>query len=390
MRVSILIASAVWLLVAAPAFAQDGGEKAASVPVDWSKPETIDVLDPAIGDFLDVDLGAYRSKAQAAHEAGDYAEEARWWLLVVRSKVADSAAIYELVRCYGRLGKAELAAKYLERAGRAGFEGIGRARLDASFAGVRGSEAFGAALERVERAAAERAEQLGEVVYVPGSAYLECRLLLPKNYDPAKEYPAVIGLHGMGSRPEDFLESCAPDDERRGFEQREFYLVVPRAPYPFPVRGTIGYSWRVLGPARGDVAATSWSKSEQDVMSVLSWLKSEHKVGRVYLLGGSQGAALALTTGIRFHDQIDGVIGLGAWLDRSQVSTEALEAAKGLRVFLAHGTEDDVIPISTGMEVRDRLKAAGYDVTFHEFKGGHVVDGGALNAAEKWMRGETE
>ena len=158
MRVSILIASAVWLLVASSAFTQDGGEKAAPPPVDWSKPETIDVLDPAIGDFLDVDLWAYRSKAQAAHEAGDYAEEARWWLLVVRSNVTDSAAIYELARCCGRLGKPDLAARYLERAFKAGFDGTGRARQDASFASVRGSEAFSAALERVERAAAERAE----------------------------------------------------------------------------------------------------------------------------------------------------------------------------------------------------------------------------------------
>jgi phospholipase/carboxylesterase len=384
MRITCLIVCVVCSLVVSSAFAQDDTDKTARAPSDWSKPETIDVLDPAVGDFLDVDLWDYRNKAQAAHEAQDYADEARWWLLVVRSNVTDSAAVYELARCYGRLGKAELAAKYLERADKAGYEAIGRAPQDASFASVRGSEAFRAAMERIERASAERAEQLGEIVHVAGSAYLECRLLLPKDYDPQKEYPAVIALHGMTSRPEDVLEPCT------ALEQRDFYLVVPRAPYSLPVRGSIGYSWRVVGAESREVSDTSWSMSEQDVIGVLAWLKGEHKVGKVYLLGISQGAALALTTGIRYHDQLEGVVAFGSWLDRSEVSAEALEAAKGLRVFLAHGTEDPVIPITTGMAARDRLKAAGYDVTFHEFKGGHVLDTGALRAAEKWMRGETD
>jgi phospholipase/carboxylesterase len=380
MRNTRLIVLVVSLLGAASSPAQDGSGKAAPAPVDWSKPETIDVFDPAVGGFLDVDLWDYRDKAKAAHEAGDSAEEARWWLLVVRSNVTDFRAIYELARCYGRLGKAELAAAYLERAYKAGDEGIGRAWTDGSFATVRGTEMFRAAMERIRHAADERADTLGAVVHVAGSAYLECRLLLPKNYDPAKAYPAVIALHGFTSRPEDVLEPCT------AFEQRDFYLVVPRAPYPLSVRGSIGYSWRVVGAERRELEAASWAMSEQDAIGVLAWLKGEHKVSRAYLLGISQGAALALTTGIRFHDQLEGVIAFGSWLDRTEVSDEALDAAKGLRVFLAHGTEDDVIPISTGMAARDRLKAAGYDVTFHEFKGGHVLDGGALEAAEKWMR----
>ena len=41
------------------------------------------------------------------------------------------------------------------------------------------------------------------------------------------------------------------------------------------------------------------------------------------------------------------------------------------RLFVSHGRHDDIIPFSTGQRIADTLSAAGYDVMFRPFDGGH-------------------
>jgi predicted esterase len=43
-------------------------------------------------------------------------------------------------------------------------------------------------------------------------------------------------------------------------------------------------------------------------------------------------------------------------------------------VFVSHGTRDDVLPIDrTSRRIVPALRDDGYDVTYREFDGGHVV-----------------
>lgn len=44
------------------------------------------------------------------------------------------------------------------------------------------------------------------------------------------------------------------------------------------------------------------------------------------------------------------------------------------RVFISHGTHDDILPIDRcGRVIAQRLRASSYDVTFREFDGGHEI-----------------
>lgn len=44
------------------------------------------------------------------------------------------------------------------------------------------------------------------------------------------------------------------------------------------------------------------------------------------------------------------------------------------RVFISHGTHDDILPIDRcGRVIAQRLRAGSYDVTFREFDGGHEI-----------------
>ena len=59
------------------------------------------------------------------------------------------------------------------------------------------------------------------------------------------------------------------------------------------------------------------------------------------------------------------------------------------RVFMSHGTSDDILPIAQcGRVVEADLRKRGYDVTFREFAGRHEVPSAVANEAFKWIAAE--
>ncbi len=58
------------------------------------------------------------------------------------------------------------------------------------------------------------------------------------------------------------------------------------------------------------------------------------------------------------------------------------------RVFVSHGTADDVLPIgATSRRIVPRLKQEGYDVRYREFDGGHAVPPDIAREALDWFLG---
>jgi phospholipase/carboxylesterase len=89
---------------------------------------------------------------------------------------------------------------------------------------------------------------------------------------------------------------------------------------------------------------------------------------RIGVGGFSSGAGMALWLGLTNGDLFRSVIvlsGGGAIPD---------ERAGTPRLFVAHGTRDDVIPIGLGGEAIVReLRGEGYEITYRRFRGGHRV-----------------
>jgi phospholipase/carboxylesterase len=56
------------------------------------------------------------------------------------------------------------------------------------------------------------------------------------------------------------------------------------------------------------------------------------------------------------------------------------------RILVTHGTGDPVLPIARcSRRLVPRLRAAGYDVTYEEFDGGHAVPPGLIRRALRWL-----
>jgi len=59
----------------------------------------------------------------------------------------------------------------------------------------------------------------------------------------------------------------------------------------------------------------------------------------------------------------------------------------GYPVAIGHGTHDQVIGVEWGRQARDRLEAAGADVTYRESPMGHSVDPRFVQELSVWLGG---
>ncbi len=358
--------------------AQDS-ETQKEVDIDWTHPETIEPLLKGIGDFLDVELNTYRKKARDAYQSGKYEESAKYYLVLLRYDIHDAISIYNLACCYGLMGEEALAAKYLKRAVNAGYEDIAHIKKDPDFEKVRGKDMFDAAVDSLAQQIEKKQEGMGNVIYNDASSLLKCRVHLPENYAPGKSYPLVVGLHGYGSNPERFITLW------KRFGKHEFIFVVPQAPYPFSVGKEVGFSWGVWSP--NEVLLNKATlMSEKYIADVVDNLCMRYNVDDVYLLGFSQGCAFTYSTGIKNHHLFKGLICFGGWLDKEWLTESAIKEAKGLKVFIAHGKEDPMVKFETGVKAKEVLEDNGYDITFHDFEGGHSVPEEILKKTVKWMK----
>jgi phospholipase/carboxylesterase len=126
----------------------------------------------------------------------------------------------------------------------------------------------------------------------------------------------------------------------------------------------------IVAPA---AAGTAWTLGARDVRFVdralqLALARCRVDPRRIGVGGFSSGAGMALWVGLANGDLFRGVIvlsGGGAIPD---------EGTGKPRVFVAHGTRDNVIPIRLGGDTIVRtLRGASYDVIYRRFRGGHRV-----------------
>jgi len=334
--------------------------------VDWNNPATINPFEENIGDFLDIDINAYRLKGDLAYRSGNYEEAARYFLLLARYNYRDAVSIYNLASCCALLGKEQLAAKYLDYAVKAGFEDIEHLKRDPDFDKVRGKAYFDSAFVTVEKYIKQRWAQLGQVIYVNGSALFMGRIKLPENYDPEKTYPLLIGLHGYGSSPDEFITMW----ER--FDSPEFIYVAPQGQYPLLGDNRIGYSWSLGIPAEENRPDGGLMLAEEFITDMIGGLSQRFKIGNVYLMGFSQGARMAYLTGINHPEQFAGIFCFGGRLPIKMFTEEAIENAAGkLRVFISHGKNELGDSYNQAIVAREALKSYGYDVTFRAHDGAH-------------------
>jgi phospholipase/carboxylesterase len=187
---------------------------------------------------------------------------------------------------------------------------------------------------------------------------------------------SVILLHGLGADGYDFVP-VVREFETLGAPDARY--VFPHAP-TMPVTINDGYVMR----AWYDILGTDLVRREDadgiraSARHVQALIEREVERGvprsRIVLAGFSQGGAMTLHTGLRQAQPLAGLVAMSCYLPLADVfGGEAAAGSTKVPVFLAHGTQDPVVPLARGTASRDALKAAGYAVEWHEYPMPHSV-----------------
>ena len=191
-------------------------------------------------------------------------------------------------------------------------------------------------------------------------------LSYPKGYDDAseKEFGLLLFLHGggeSGGQLEEVKEHGPPKMMADG--------------YPFP--------FLVLAPQNPH--KKKWWNLEA-VMQLLETVVAENRVdpNRIYLTGLSRGGSAAWDLAVQYPDTfaaLEVVCGMAPtpyahWLN------------KEMPIWVFHGSDDPVIPVSESDDMVEKLKALGYEVRYDRYEGvGHNSWGRAYANDElyQWM-----
>jgi phospholipase/carboxylesterase len=188
---------------------------------------------------------------------------------------------------------------------------------------------------------------------------------------------SVIWLHGLGADGYDFIPVVK---ELQALGAPAARYVFPHAPMrPVTING--GYVMR----AWYDILGTQIDLREdregivQSQTRILALIERERARGvpsaRIVLAGFSQGGAITLQTGLRIAQPLAALVVLSSYLPLpSSAAAESTPAGRSMPVFMGHGRQDTMIPLTRAQASRDALVALGVHVQWHEYVMAHSVD----------------
>jgi len=199
---------------------------------------------------------------------------------------------------------------------------------------------------------------------------------------------AVVWLHGLGADGNDFLP-IVPELVREGWPAVRF--VFPHAPVrPVTINGGVAmrawYDIRELDLAnRADEQGVA-----ESVAQVEALIAREGGRGippsRVILAGFSQGGAVTLAAGLRRREPLAGLVGLSTYLPAAHTAQGALaEGAARQPVFMAHGSQDPVVPYLAGKQSAGLLRRLGFEVDWHVYPMQHQVCAEEIRDLGNWF-----
>lgn len=177
-----------------------------------------------------------------------------------------------------------------------------------------------------------------------------------------EKHPAIFLMHGMGSNEND-LPSIVQE------LKNDYYIFSLRGPIAQPP----GYAFFTIER----IGLPHQEPFERILMEIQQFIETAKRhfdidENRIYLLGFSQGAILSQTLASIMGNKLAGIVSLSGYLPEI-VETMEHNSMNGLRVFIAHGQQDNIIPFSWSEKSRQYFEENGAEVVYYTYTGGHYI-----------------
>jgi phospholipase/carboxylesterase len=186
----------------------------------------------------------------------------------------------------------------------------------------------------------------------------------------------IIWMHGLGADGWDFVPIVR---ELPLPETLALRFVFPHAPER-PVTINNGFLMRAwYDISMNDIARLPDEEGIRESQAGIERLIARERdrgieSARIVLAGFSQGGAMALQTGLRHADRLGGIVALSAYLPlEDSLDAEASAANRATPIFMGHGTQDAIVPLSLAEASAAALKRRGYEVEWETWPMPHAV-----------------
>ena len=204
----------------------------------------------------------------------------------------------------------------------------------------------------------------------------------------AEPEATIIWMHGLGADGWDFVPVVRELPLPEGVPLR---FIFPHASER-PVTINNGYVMRAwYDIAMNDIARLPDERGIRESQLAVERLIARERdrgmdASRIVLAGFSQAGAIALQPALRHANRLAGVIALSTYLTLEEsLDAEGSSANKSTPIFMAHGTEDQVVPLRLAEVSRDALQRRGYEVEWRTWPMPHAVCAEEIEAVARFI-----
>lgn len=154
---------------------------------------------------------------------------------------------------------------------------------------------------------------------------------------------------------------------------KDALLLAPRAPYPSLHAELDGYSW-VTQRSREFSPLPAFQPALESFGGLVAAAAARYASAdftRAGFVGFSQGAAFSFGWALSQPQGVTRLAALAGFLPGGAESQ--LASLAGLPIFMAHGTQDETVPVSLARQAEQQLTAAGAQVQYCEAETGHKL-----------------